>query len=403
MAYRLGLGAGGGRGHRLGRGGDRRRRLGGHRAGGGGPGGGRPAGRGRGLGPGGAGGGHPAARDALEGAGPRASRAGRWCWWRAWGRWSRRPARRPGRSSAPARSRSRRHRSRAAAALGGHGEGTVKATRANAENPATRTRRLACQPWARAASSRRTRSTRSSWPGGVAAARWTGARRAAALGSAGSTGSAVAATASAAGAGARTLGAAPGSPGPARAAPSSSAENGGAAAGRRRRDAAARAAGPGDQDDQRAQVATTDLVDGGHPVLGGHVEHDHVGGLQRPALGQLAQRADAAEPVGRVQQVVEHGGQGGALGHQQHPPPMEVAGPAPPAHVPDTHLDGRLPHPNTCRHMPNGGAKPPPSLFQARPGTRRYAHRNRKLDYGGVRSRRSTSAVCSPRAGGARR
>jgi hypothetical protein len=130
----------------------------------------------------------------------------------------------------------------------------------------------------------------------------------------------------------------------------------------------ARAAGPGDQDDQRAQVATTDLVDGGHPVLGGHVEHDHVGGLQRPALGQLAQRADAAEPVGRVQQVVEHGGQGGALGHQQHPPPMEVAGPAPPAHVPDTHLDGRLPHPNTCRHMPNGGAKPPPLSVPGAPG-----------------------------------
>jgi hypothetical protein len=40
---------------------------------------------------------------------------------------------------------------------------TVKATRAKAENPATRTRRLACQPWVRATRTRETRSTRPAW------------------------------------------------------------------------------------------------------------------------------------------------------------------------------------------------------------------------------------------------
>ena len=48
---------------------------------------------------------------------------------------------------------------------------TVKATRAEIENPATRTRRRACQPWVRVMSSRWTRSIRSSCPGGAAGAR----------------------------------------------------------------------------------------------------------------------------------------------------------------------------------------------------------------------------------------
>src|SRR5829696_3602937 len=64
---------------------------------------------------------------------------------------------------------------------------TVKATRAKAENPATRTRRLACQPWVRAATSRETRSTRPAWapPAAAANGAQAGERLAVALMSAG--------------------------------------------------------------------------------------------------------------------------------------------------------------------------------------------------------------------------
>ena len=64
---------------------------------------------------------------------------------------------------------------------------TVKATRAKTENPATRTRRLACQPSVRVTTSLETRSTRPAWafPAAAANGAQDGAFLAAALRSAG--------------------------------------------------------------------------------------------------------------------------------------------------------------------------------------------------------------------------
>ena len=310
---------------------------------------------------------------------------------------------------------------------------TVKATRAKIENPATRTRRRACQPWVRVMSSRWTRSIRSSCPGGAAGARRTGACLAAALRST--------APAPAGGTGV------PSRPHPGRRRPPAvrrAGIEGPAGVPNRRGRRRCRAAGDGKgraqllggeragqqgggvvevqpaalvplghEHDHRSEEAPADLPEGVGAVLDGQVEHDHVGAVDGPALGQLAQRADAAEPVGGVQEMVEHRGQAGALGQQHHPPPVELARPAPPAtrlrhaHLPAASLEDTPAHAG-WRH---GAATSSP--FQAFPASRRYGRRNRKLDYdggtapgspgGGAASQRSTSAVCSPRAGGASR
>ena len=315
---------------------------------------------------------------------------------------------------------------------------TVKATRAKIENPATRTRRRACQPWVRVMSSRWTRSIRSSCPGGAAGARRTGACLAAALSRprqpppagpasppggrerGGPAGAAAVAVRSRAGASGR--GSAGAEPGRWRCRAAGDGQGraqllGGERAGQQGGGVVevqpAALVPLGHEHDHRSQEAPADLPEGVGAVLDGQVEHDHVGAVDGPALGQLAQRADAAEAVGGVQEMVEHRGQAGALGQQHHPPPVELARPAPPAtrlrhaHLPAASLEDTPAHAG-WRH---GAATS--SLFQAFPASRRYGRRNRKLDYGGgtapgspgggAASQRSTSAVCSPRAGGASR
>jgi hypothetical protein len=195
---------------------------------------------------------------------------------------------------------------------------TVKAIRAKTENPATRTRRLACQLWVRAASSREARSTSPAWVLAVAPKLvQDGDRLAPALTSA----AVVTPVPARAGGIGRAVGISSGRERPLQ-----------QLQGRVGRDAAVAVPAAVGEHDQLAPVAVADLGQGGVGALAGQVQHDRVGVLQPVAVVRLADGGEPGQRAAGPEQVLHQGGQPHALREQDDPPWWAQLRPGPPGH-----------------------------------------------------------------------